>query len=76
MRKKTDWLDIAFQFLSFALVCLALSVAKWPFLVNIIVAFGVSLGLSWVYGNVRRAVAVRRAAPKRLRVVSIKNVED
>lgn len=76
MRKKTEWLHIGFQFLSFALVCLVLSAARWPFLVNIVVAFGLSLGLSWAYNKVRRTVAVRKAGPKRIRVVSIKTADD
>ncbi|WP_026556093.1 hypothetical protein [Arthrobacter sp. 35W] len=76
MRKKADWLDITFQFTSFALVCLLLSVARWPFLVNIVLAFGVSMGLSWAYGRFRQVRAARKAEPKRMRVISVQNVED
>ncbi|MCZ2401841.1 hypothetical protein IV498_01245 [Paenarthrobacter sp. Z7-10] len=76
MRKKADWGDLVFQFVSFALVCLALSLLTWPFLVKLVAAFGFSMLLAGVYKYVRRTVRRRRQQPKRLRVMHIENVED
>lgn len=76
MRKKADWADLVFQFISFAMVCVALSVVSWPFPIKIMMAFGFSLLLAWGWAYVRRVLRLRRQQPRKLRVVRIENVED
>ncbi len=69
-------MDLVFQFISFALVCLVLSLVSWPFLVKIVMAFAFSMLLAWGYAYVRRVLRRRQLQPKKLRVVRIENVED
>lgn len=80
MRKRASAADLVFQFISFALVCLGLSLVSWPFLVKIVMAFAFSMLLAWGYAHLRRVLRLRRQQrlqqPKRLRVVRIENVED
>ncbi|MFI5084958.1 MAG: hypothetical protein ACHP7K_03400 [Actinomycetales bacterium] len=75
-KKKTDWADLAFQFLSFAVMCLILSVLRMPFIAKVILAFGVSFLLSVAWAYCRKLWRRRRAEPKRIRVVSVKNADD
>ncbi|MCY0905549.1 hypothetical protein [Arthrobacter sp. H14-L1] len=76
MRKKSGRADLVFQFVSFALVCLVLSVLPWPFLLKVAAAFALSLLLSAVYTRARRNAQRRKMEPKRMRVISVKSVED
>ncbi len=76
MRKKAVRADLVFQFASFALVCLVLSVLPWPFLIKVAAAFGLSLLLSALYNRARRTARRRKSEPKRMRVISIKSVKD
>ncbi|MBW4095743.1 MAG: hypothetical protein HIU81_10415 [Acidobacteria bacterium] len=76
MRKKTDWADLTFQFLSFAVMCLILSVARLPFVGKILLAFAASVLLSFLWAQGRKMWRKRRAEPRRIRVVSVKNADD
>jgi membrane protein implicated in regulation of membrane protease activity len=76
MRKRASAADLAFQFISFAGVCVLLSLARWPFPVKIVLAFAFSLLLSWGYSYVRRVLRRRGQQPKKLRVIHIENAED
>lgn len=76
MRKKTNWLDITVQFAAFAVMCLVLSLARFPLLVNIVLAFGLSMAISTGYSIYKRRQSAHRTEPKRVRVYSVKNVDD
>ena len=76
MRKRAGAADLVFQFISFAAVCVVLSMARWPFPVKIVLAFVFSLLLSWGYAYVRRVLRRRQQQPKKLRVIHIESVDD
>ena len=76
MRKKADWLDITVQFASFAAMCLVLSLTRFGLPLKIVLAFGVSIAISGAWAYYKRQTRKQKSEPTRMRVYSIKNVDE
>jgi predicted PurR-regulated permease PerM len=76
MRRRSDWLDLAFQFLSFVLVFLLLSLVSWPILGKLVAAFAFTMLLGWGWTRLRRVLHNRRANPRRVRVIRISDADS
>jgi hypothetical protein len=75
MRRRSDWLDLGFQFLSFVLVFLLLSLVSWPILGKLVAAFVFTMVLGWAWTRLRAALRARASGPRRVRVISISDAD-